>query len=196
MKYNVKILTLLLISVISIFATFVLLLNSFTDWEVKNKNADKDGISWTTFKWIDREINGKYVEKAYMFIPCKVDGIPNDVTFQFDLGADLTCIYEKNYSSFYRQNPKLAENIKNVKFRNKKYFENINIHFGDYTATTKSSLVLADYGTFNEDFTPKDTIHLGSIGADMFKNKVLIIDYLVSGLPFAKKYPNCFLRLH
>jgi hypothetical protein len=190
-----KILPLLLISILSLFGTTLLFDSSFTEWDVKNEKTNKDSISWAKFKWTNEEINGRYFEKVSMFIPCKVDGVPNIVTFQFDLGADLTCIYEKNYSSFYRKNPKLSENIKKETFRTKKYFENIKIQFGDYTATTKTSLILADYGEFVENFTKADTIHIGSICADIFKNRVLIIDYPNKQFAICNQIPNLFSNI-
>ena len=82
-----------------LYPLFSLLLNSFTsdtssfsNWEIKNNSSDKTLISWAKFEWTNDTLSGKYFERTSMNIPCKVQGLPNTFTFQFDLGADLTGI--------------------------------------------------------------------------------------------------------
>lgn len=151
----------------------------FNIWKVKNNSQD---ISWAKFEWVNEELHGKYFEKTAMLIPCKVDGIPNIVTFQFDLGANLTGVYENSLSSFYSKTPNLKKNIKHIKskilFWNKeRYFEDLVINFGDYTASNNTAYIYGNFGEKVQIQNPKDTIHLGTIGSDIFKDKVLIIDY-------------------
>ncbi len=153
--------------------------STYSNWKIVNNSQT---ISWAKFEWTNEELNGKYFEKTAMFIPCKVDGITNIVTFQFDLGADLTGIYENTFSSFYSQTPKLEQKIKRLKsglqFWNKsKSFDDLSISFGNYIATNKNAFVKNNYGERVEIINLNDTIHLGSIGADLFKDRVLIIDY-------------------
>ncbi len=186
-----KILALIIASIFSIFGVYKIWDNeTYTEWTIENNSQNQNEISWMKFKWIDKELNGRQFYKTAMFIPCKVEGIPNVVTFQFDLGADLSGVYEKNFSSFYNLNPNLKASVKKIAFRNKKYHENLKIQFGDYIATTKSSFIYSNYGEVVEDFKPTDTIHLGTIGADMFKEKVLIIDYPNQKFAICDKIPE------
>ncbi len=148
-------------------------------WEIDNNSQS---ISWAKFEWSNGEIDGKHFEKTAMLIPCKVHGIPNIVTFQFDLGANLTGVYENSLGSFYSQTPSLKKKIKHIKskilFWNKeRYFEDLVINFGDYTASNKTAYIYGNFGEKVQIQNSKDTIHLGTIGSDIFKDKVLIIDY-------------------
>lgn len=160
-------------------ASFLTENSNYSNWTIANRSQV---ISWARFEWTNEDLNGKYFEKTAMFIPCKVEGVENVVTFQFDLGADLTGVYENVFSSFYFRAPELAEKIDRQKSRlqfwnKRKSFENLTIRFGNYVATNRSAFVYGNYGDKVEIRNQTDTVHLGTIGADMFKDRVLIIDY-------------------
>jgi hypothetical protein len=67
---------------------------TFSEWNIQDKNSDPTKIFWTKFQWRNASIGKKYFSKYAMFIPCKIEGIPFNLAFQFDLGAHFTCIYE------------------------------------------------------------------------------------------------------
>lgn len=166
--------------------------STYSKWTILNNSQS---ISWTKFEWINEELNGKYFEKTAMFIPCRVDGITNPVTFQFDLGADLTVIYENAFSSFYSQSPKLVHKIKRLRSRlqlwdNRKSIEKLSISFGNYKAINKNGLLYQNYGKKVEIKNENDTIHLGTIGADLFRDKVLIIDYPNKHFAICERVPS------
>ena len=151
-------------------------------WEINKLSTDSAAIAWAKFEWTNDTFGGKYFERTSMNIPCKLEGLPNTFTFQFDLGAFSTGVYENPYSSFYILNKELESKIKRLKspiqFWNKnKTFQNFQINFGNYTATNKEGFVYKDYGEKIVAPNLTDTFHLGTIGSDLFKDKVLIIDY-------------------
>lgn len=152
-------------------------------WTITNNSTDKTNLSWAKFEWTNDTLNGKYFERTSMQIPCKIDGLANNFTFQFDLGANYTGVYENTFSSFYKQNPELKDRIKyslNSRLQfwwSWKNLENMNLSFGNYTATNKMAYVYKNHGSKIESLNSQDTIHLGTVGADLFKDKVLIIDY-------------------
>ncbi|CAN5314903.1 hypothetical protein BH10BAC4_BH10BAC4_24900 [soil metagenome] len=158
-----------------IFIAFALLTgcgNSFEKWEVTKTSSD---ISWAKFEWTNGLLGGRPYERVTMNIPCSVAEIPNPLTFQLDLGANLTGLYENTIVGLYPTYPELLGKIKT---RNSKisHYENLNLNFGDYSVTNSKTYVYNDYGNLQSS-NSGDTIHLGTIGADIFQNKVLIIDY-------------------
>ncbi len=182
MKKVMKIIGLTILSVMSIFGGSYLTSKS-TLWSVVNNLNDKTAITWAKFEWTNDTLSGRFFERTCMFIPCKVEGISNVCTFQFDLGANYTGAYEKALSSFYEQNPALENKVKytlNGRLQfwwSWKNFENFSMRFGDYTATNKMAYVYKNHGYKVKKINPSDTIHLGTVGADLFKDKVVIIDY-------------------
>ena len=191
-----KILGLTVFAIVTVCGTsFLTDKTSYSNWRIENNSQDKSNISWTKFEWTDGELAGKKFDKLSMNIPCKIIGLSNNFTFQFDLGADLTGVYENTFSSLYTQNPELENKIKKLKsslqfWNSNKYFENLSINFGSYTATNKTSFVYKNYGEKIQNL--KDTIHLGTIGADFFKEKILIIDYPNKQFAICENIPKNF----
>ena len=167
-------------------------------WEITN-TSNKNGISWARFEWTNGVISGKPFKRTSISIPCKIKELPNVFTFQFDLGARYTGIYENSFSSFYATNPSIKQINKRMKspiqFWNKgKIYENLSIYFGDYKAYNSLSYV---YGNFGEKIeinskNVNDTIHLGTIGADLFYDKVLIIDYPNERFAICEQVPDVY----
>ena len=170
--------------------------SSLRSWQVEIPAEGE--INWVDFIWTNQTINGKYFERTAMFIPCKMEGIDNNLTFQFDTGSNSTIIYENPLSSFYFQNEQLLEQVSQMKFpinilaSDKKVFKNAKIKFGDYTISNESASLMTNFGSAKskESVIAGDTIHLGTIGADIFKNKVLIIDYPNQKFAIAHEVPE------
>jgi len=165
-------------------------------WTILNSKTDNTNLSWAKFEWTNDTLSGKYFERTSMNIPCKIDDLANNFTFQFDLGANHTGVYENTFSSFFKQNPELENRIKytlNSRLQfwwSWKNLENMSMSFGNYTATNKMAYVYKNHGNKIENLNPKDTIHLGTVGADLFKDKVLIIDYPNNQFAICENVPN------
>lgn len=175
--------------------------SELAEWEITNSNKNQSEISWAKFNWVNKFINGKYFEKVAINLPCKIENLPYTFTFQLDLGADRTGIYENNLSSFYKSNPELLNNVKRLKnpiqfWNSKKSYNNLNLSFGDYIAKNNKSYLYNNYGEkINlESIKKNDTIHIGTIGVDLFKNKVLIIDYPNQRIAICEKIPAEFTK--
>lgn len=191
-----KIFGLIFFAIVTVCGTsFLTDKTSYTNWKIENNSQAKSNISWTKFEWTDGELAGKKFDKLSMNIPCKLNGLQNNFTFQFDLGADLTGVYENTFSSLYIQHPELENKIKKLKrslqfWNKKKYFKNLSINFGSYIATNKTAYIYKDYGEKIQNL--KDTIHLGTVGADFFKDKILIIDYPNKQFAICESIPKDF----
>ncbi len=166
------------------FYGFYVYQSSLKDWKIDINSNNKTQISWIKFVWSKDTISGQIFNKSAMIIPCKIDGIENVVTFQFDLGSNESMIYENNFSSLYSKNKLLANNIYNFNFplnffNKRKLFKDLKLTVGDNYFINKNALVYGDYGDKYsiESVKKNDTIHIGTIGTDLLKNKVLIIDY-------------------
>jgi hypothetical protein len=172
---------------------------TYSTWEIEQTKSGPSGISWAKFIWVGDSINGKYFPKSSMFIPCKMGGLPYNFIFQFDLGADVSGVYENNISSFYKLHPELQERFKRLRsplqfWNNKRAAQDITILFGNYTVSNKVSYCYSNYGEpMNlEHITANDTFQLGTIGADLFRNKVLVIDYPNQRFAICDTIPNVY----
>lgn|GEM_PF-185864 len=146
--------------------------SAFSKWMMTN--SSNASVAWSKFQWVNGKLGGKQYQRIAMNIPCSIEGVANPLTMQLDLGANLTGIYETTFSSFYKISPALSSKIKPGS--GNRLFENLTIRIGSYSFTNNSAYVYENYGN-KLTLVPGDTIHIGTVGADIFQNKILIIDY-------------------
>lgn len=171
----------------------------YTKWSIENIRPGNSEISWAPFVWSNDTISEKYFEKSAMHIPCKIEGLPFTFTFQFDLGANVSGLYENNVSSFYKKYPDLENRFDRLRsplqfWTNKRAFKDLHISFANYKLSNKWSYFYNDYGEkfYIDSSTPKDTFPIGTIGADLFENKTLIIDYPNQRFAICDTIPNLY----
>ena len=166
----------------------------FGHWDVTNSSSKDSTISWAKFNWNNEFLGNKYIERTSMNIPAKIEGIPLNLTFQFDIGSNYTRIYENPFKSIYQPGKTSENTVKNpVQFWNKiGTIKDVTVKFGNYKFTTKNAFVMKNHGDFipRDNIINGDTIHMGTIGADMFQNKVLIIDYPNQRFAILDEVPN------
>lgn len=155
----------------------------YKEWSITKLKSDISKISWVKFVWTNDTISGKYFTRTSMEIPCKIGELPYNFSFQFDLGS-YTGIYENTAISFNEKYPEWK--IRIVRLRsplqfwfNKKASRDLTLLFGKYIAKNKLSNYYQNYGEKinTKKYSSNDTFHIGTIGADLFQGKVLIIDY-------------------
>jgi hypothetical protein len=166
-------------------------------WVIKVNKTDSAGIAWARFKWSNDSLGGKYYKRTAMIIPAEIIGIPFRFTFQFDLGAS-TEIYETTARSIFEQYPELnrIHRLKSIlQFWNtKKSIKDLEINFGNITAINRNVLLETNYGESVDLTTITDSseVQIGTIGADLFQNKVLIIDYPNQRFAICNSLPNFY----
>ena len=105
------------------------------------------------------------------YIPTKLEGVEKEFKMQFDLGLDVSVIYENSLNSIYKKHPELKQKYferDDYQFLKTKYF------FSDFESNLDSLFVYKDYGS-DKKYEEQDII--GSIGVNQFKNKILLINY-------------------
>lgn len=118
------------------------------------------------FKWEKDSINGKLVEKIAMSVPFTIEN--KTYRFQFDLGANMTLIYDKCFEK--------TEFIKNKKVDESMEAAGHKVFTIDNQNFSIGGLKIENYklnGLLN--FEQEEAC--GVVGADLFQNKYLIIDF-------------------
>jgi len=118
------------------------------------------------FKWEKDSINGKLVEKIAMSVPFTIEN--KTYRFQFDLGANMTLIYDKCFEK--------TEFIKNKKVDEAMEAAGHKVFTVDNQNFSIGGLKIDNYklnGLLN--FEQEEAC--GVVGADLFQNKYLIIDF-------------------
>lgn len=156
----------------------------------------QDNIAWINFSWKSGVSNGKLLEKSAMIIPMRINDIPYAFDAQFDLGAVSTMIYGNTFAPYLAQDPALQKQInsdKTVMIEGKTYpyFEGISIYLDKVEFPNQSVALFKDFGdvmTADSIDTPT-TKHIGTVAADFFNTKILVIDYVNQRLCSIEELP-------
>lgn len=141
-------------------------------------------LNWISYKWMGDSISGKYYDKLAIMVPVTFDNLPYKFQMQLDLGAVVTTVYGNTIDPFLGKHPLIKSKLdtslvffiqsqKNYMLKDidlssgNTHFGNVNIglfrNFGD-TLTSDSIM------------TPSVKL-IGTIAPELFKGKVLIIDF-------------------
>ena len=164
-------------------------------------NSFGQKINWIPFNWVGDSISGKYFDKLAITIPITLDNLPNKINMQFDLGANETVIYGNSIKPYLEQYSELNNKIDTtLKFRIQSQtnykFRNVALKLGNVSFGNRN---IGHFKNFGDNIS-KDSINtsteksIGTIGPDLFENKVLIIDYPNKRLAVTAELPKQFLK--
>lgn len=148
--------------------------------------SQNQSLNWIPFNWEGDTISGRYIEKAFIYIPVKIEDLPFDFTMQLDLGTDQTLFYGNTIQPYLEECASLSDKYEIPMFKN------ISLHMG---AADFKGINIGYYNNFGEKIsrdslyskTPK---HIGTIAADMFRDKILVIDYKSQKLAVTDSLPT------
>ena len=192
--------------VVAILLSFIFLCSYFyftdtangTSWRIKNEKLEANRYTWTSFTWVNDTLSGRYFKRIAMFIPCKIEGVSENLQFQFDLGSDKTIIEKDSWNLISMSNLSVKNQKKRLKnpflfWNTKEAVENISIKFQSFQASSFKceirSLHSHNLNLLNNFNNP---LIIGTIGVDMFQNKILIIDYPKERFAILDSLPDTF----
>ena len=135
--------------------------------------SHKESLQWIPFSWEGDTISGKYIEKAFMYVPVKIEDLPYDFTMQFDLGVYTSVFYGNSFVPYLEESKSLV-----VKIDSTGMYRDVRLCMG----TTFFNANIGLMKDFGEEI-PKDSLHtetpkhVGTVASDMVQDKILVIDY-------------------
>jgi hypothetical protein len=123
-------------------------------------------LEWVPFKWVNDD---KIGDKAVVSIPVTLDDLPDKFDMQFDLGSGATCFYGNAIEPYLKKNKSLREKL-----------DTAHLHLGTVDFNGRDVSYWEKYG---------DSPSSGTIGADLFRDKVLVIDYPNTRLAVSDSLP-------
>ncbi|GAB7257399.1 hypothetical protein [uncultured Polaribacter sp.] len=142
-------------------------------------------------------MSGHKFEKAAIFLSFKIDSFPNRFSAQFDTGAE-SFFKENTISSFIENNTKLLKKLDSISgnknlnnLQVKSGLSNLNLKFKDTVVLQKKVFLYPNTGKiYTEEEFDTSRIHLGTLGVDLLKNKILIMDYVSERLTILEEIPS------
>lgn len=165
-------------------------------------NSQKiNNLPWIKFDWAGDSLSGRYFDKVAILIPLHIDDLPYKFSAQFDLGATRTMLYENSIKPYFNINQQLKDKIdtlQTVKIQNRSNptLKNVNLILGNVFFSHKQIVLFKDFGDTltNDSIVTTSVKQIGTIGPDLFKNKILIIDYPNQRVCAIDKLPESLVK--
>lgn len=138
-----------------------------------------------SFYWQGDSIHSKWEPHAAILIPIKLKNCPRKFYMQFDLGSPYSLLYKNKIESIQMKYPKavLSKEAGGV-------LRNFLFKTAGTPILAKEIIVKQFDSTVVEWNNKKGIEIIGTIGADLIENKVLIIDYLRCKLTISTGIPE------
>ena len=149
------------------------------------------------FEWQGATISGRYIPNAVITVPLSIDDLPYDFNMQLDLGAVTSVFYGNSIEPYLQLHPELRNKIDstktfNIQSQKNVKLSNIKLKMGDIDFKDREIGLFSEFG----DSLTVDSVktnsskHIGTIAADLFQDKIVIIDYPKSQICIADKVPR------
>jgi hypothetical protein len=139
--------------------------------------------SWIPFTWEGDSLGTRYHERAAIDVPVRIAGVPRSFTCQLDLGSNVSLLYGNPLRPFIERYPALHDRLEREKawfivWNHDHAFRDLPLMLGPVPVRAASIRLMEDYGAppIDEE-SDNDTIPIGTLGADLVKGKIIIIDY-------------------
>lgn len=174
-----------------------LLINLFlliTSCSGLGEKMKSEKINWINFEWQGNYIGDRYFDKLAIFIPFSIEGIPHNFKSQFDLGATSTMLYGNAILPYLEEYPYLAKKISND--NEFTFVKNVDIKLDDVSFLNRDLAYCKNFGdVLTKDSLKTDVVRkIGTIGADLFQNKLLIIDFINKKIASVDSLPDSYQK--
>lgn len=161
----------------------------------------KTSLSWIHFDWQSEDLDGRTFDKAGIMLPIKIAGIPYAFKAQFDLGAPTSMLYGNALAPYLDKFPALKNKIDTtskvwIESQERLTFKDLDLQLDKINFPGKR---LGYFNGFGDTLTV-DSIHtstvklIGTIGSDIYKEKVLIIDFPHQRICITESVPTAYLK--
>jgi hypothetical protein len=167
----------------SLIFAFVLTLFEFFSCTSQNKLPQKpQQYNWFSFQWYADSVSGRYYDKLAITLPVAIDNLKGNFITQFDLGSNSSHLYGNTIKNYFNSREDLLAMLDTAK----KLGSGDDISYKNKNFVIKlSSQSITDIWFMDKygEEIKKDSLYtktdklIGTIGANLTQNRVLIIDY-------------------
>jgi len=166
----------------------------FGHWQMAANNSGK--LPWISFYWQGDSVGKRWQSEYAMMVPAGIEGVSQRFCFQFDIGADISRFSYNAIRPYVQSYPAFAKHYSGARSVGDSifYFKDLSITLDSVGFSSPAIYIMKDYGDEPVAGIAKasDTVRVGSIGADICKGKVLIIDYPGKRLCIVDSVPKAY----
>jgi len=164
------------------FARYLLIVLAIT--YINYQTAAAQQLKWIPFYWETEVIEGRSIPDFSITIPVKIESLQDPFKMQLDLGSAQTFIYGNSFAPYLNQDKEILNALDSsggFYAEGKRYpvFRDFKLKLGQVDVPPLNVGYYEGYGQRYETGKPamENKKLIGTIGCDIFLNKVLILDY-------------------
>ena len=138
-----------------------------------------DKTKWIPFNWYGDTLGGRRFDKLAIFITGRLGNLPTPFKLQFDTGSNLSVLKGNTLESLKKQQANQYAFLPDLSDKSKEGFQSVSLKMlPEGPGLTKIWIDNAYGEAINSDsVTTKEAISIGSWGADICENRILIMDF-------------------
>ena len=144
-------------------------------------SSNAQQVSWTRINWASANIGGQRVEHAALLVPVRLDGAASPAVMQLDTGADASVLYGVPYHPRSSADPCATQRECTLS--------------GEFGATRFENVQFRVDPKFGASPPPGEVAHLGTIGAQFFEHRVLLLDFVAGRIVILTRNHKMFVAL-
>lgn len=157
---------------------------------------------WIPFQWVRSLLADRYIDQSAIRVPVRIDSLPHPFTMQLDLGTITTTFSGNAMDPYLETYPPLGNKLDTTqKFSAYgKVFPmltGVELRLGTYVFKDLGIGYRKGYGRAmqRDSIFQKTNVRIGAIGADLFLDKILMIDFRRERFAIADSLPEPFWDL-
>lgn len=159
-------------------------------------------LEWVPFQWVKSWVSGRYLDKSAIRIPVTLDSLPHLFTMQLDLGTLTTAFSGNAIDPYLETYPPLKNKMDTTRHffahgKKNPMLTGVDLHLGTYVFKKTDIGYHKGYGRIMEKdaIDQKTEVRIGTIGTDLFQDKILILDFRKERLAVTEQLPTSFQDL-
>jgi hypothetical protein len=143
---------------------------------------------WAPFEWQTNRMSGRQFERSIILVPVVMNALPYRFVMQLDTGASRTVVYENTLEPFLERHPEMKDRLDPAFGR----YINVDLVMGGLELKKINIGIMKNYGSrlTESRIAENRPLRIGTIGADLFAGRILIIDYPGNRMLVAKTLPG------
>jgi hypothetical protein len=123
------------------------------------------------FTWGGDSLRSGWDPYAYLLVPVRLNGCPKQFYMQFDLGSPSSMFYENKIRQIVKRYPGAVPFADSIHYLRDFHF------FAGKSKIEAKEMMLKQFGDASVNWNKHSVEVIGTIGCDLIRNKVLVIDY-------------------
>ncbi|QHW01055.1 hypothetical protein [Spirosoma endbachense] len=162
-----------------LFLVLTALITHLSSAQVRSFRKQIDKKKWVPFSWFGDTLGGRRFDKLAIFITGQLGNASTPFNLQFDTGSNVSVLKGNTLESLKQQQANQYAFLPDLSDKTKEGFQSVSLKMLPEGPTLTNVWIDNKYGEAidSTSLTTKEALPIGSWGADICENRILILDF-------------------